>query len=201
MSLSPSNVDPRRVCRINLPSLPPFLRNYKRSFWIYLAGASFAVGWWLFFDACILSTVAMRKARPPPGGDDGTPLPELPPVHISFADWVPGLLATLGMIVINLIDKSHLVEDDFNGPSLGGGSDPVAWRARLWLFVGFALLAGGLSGSATLLVVKYLIHASRAGFEYYGLANVAQSFGIMLATIILWSTQSVTTDYEYSLNI
>lgn len=144
----------------------------------------------------------MRNARPPPGGDDGLPRPEPPPVHVSFADWVPGLLATLGMIVVNLIDKSHLVEDEFSGPTLGGGgSDPVAWRARLWLFVGFALLAGGLSGSVTVLVVKYLIHAARAGYEYYGLANVGQSLGIMVATIILWSTQSVTTDYEYSLNI
>lgn len=33
---------------------------------------------------------------------------------------------------------------DWQGASWGGS---VAWRARLFLFVGFALLAGGLAGS------------------------------------------------------
>jgi hypothetical protein len=43
---------------------------------------------------------------------------------------------------INLIDKSSLHGDTF---SYSG--DSLVWKARLFLFVGFALIAGGLAGS------------------------------------------------------
>lgn len=48
------------------------------------------------------------------------------------------------MIIVNLIDKQRLMSDDWDGSWSSGG---VAWRARLFLFVGFALMAGGLAGS------------------------------------------------------
>lgn len=97
---------------------------------------------------------------------------------MSFADWLPGLLATLGMIVVNLIDKSILAEAGGFGGAMGGGfgggggGDPIQWRARLFLFVGFALLAGGLAGSVTVLTIKYIVAQLPEGYEYYGFANV-----------------------------
>ncbi|KDN48182.1 UPF0220-domain-containing protein [Tilletiaria anomala UBC 951] len=208
MSVPRRSYDPRRVCLMPLPSLPPFLRNHKRSVMIYLSGALFAIGWWLFIDACILSSATWKRALPPvPGGpdDDHTPPPDAPFVSINFADWVPGLCGTLGMIVVNLIDKSHLTEDGFSFGSMSGGaswsSDNVAWRARLYLFLGFALLAGGLAGSLTVLVIKYLVPAYPAGYDYYGLANVGQNAAIMLSTVFLWSAQSAPNEYEYNLTI
>lgn len=45
------------------------------------------------------------------------------------------------MIIVNLINKEQLVEED------GGGYEGSAWRARVFLFLGFALMAGGLAGS------------------------------------------------------
>ena len=45
------------------------------------------------------------------------------------------------MIVINLIDKDRVQgNEDF-------GDSRAVWRARLFLFIGFALMAGGLAGS------------------------------------------------------
>ena len=45
------------------------------------------------------------------------------------------------MIVINLIDKDRVQgHEDF-------GDARAVWRARLFLFIGFALMAGGLAGS------------------------------------------------------
>lgn len=45
------------------------------------------------------------------------------------------------MLVINSIEKSRLQSDSW---SYSGGG--VAWTARFVLFLGFALLAGGLAG-------------------------------------------------------
>ena len=46
------------------------------------------------------------------------------------------------MLVINSIEKSRLSADSYSYSGTG-----VAWKARLVLFLGFALMAGGLAGS------------------------------------------------------
>lgn len=177
MSLPRHSYDPRRACLLPLPPLPRWVRSNKRSFGIYLSGALFSLGWWIFFDALLISSV--RSKRPPDADDPSRTPPWLEPaVTVSFADWLPGLLATLGMIVVNLIDKSILAEAGGFGGAMGGGfgggGDPIQWRARLFLFVGFALLAGGLAGSVTVLTIKYIIAQLPEGYEYYGFANVVR---------------------------
>ena len=63
-------------------------------------------------------------------------------MHINFVDWIPGICSALGMLVINSIEKSRLSADSYSYSGTG-----VAWKARLVLFLGFALMAGGLAGS------------------------------------------------------
>ena len=46
------------------------------------------------------------------------------------------------MLVINSIEKTRLSADSYSYQGTG-----VAWKARLVLFLGFALMAGGLAGS------------------------------------------------------
>jgi len=72
-------------------------------------------------------------------------------VHVTFADWVPGLCSLLGILVINLIDKDRIRGEE------GFSDSRAVWRARLFLFVGFALMAGGLAGS----VVRYFYLSPR----------------------------------------
>jgi hypothetical protein len=64
-------------------------------------------------------------------------------VHVTFVDWLPGLCSLLGFLVINLIDK-----DRVRGDADTFGDARAVWRARLFLFIGFALMAGGMAGSA-----------------------------------------------------
>lgn len=45
------------------------------------------------------------------------------------------------MLVVNMIDKDRIRGDE------GFGDSRAVWRARLFLFIGFALMAGGLAGS------------------------------------------------------
>ncbi len=80
-------------------------------------------------DAAILSAHAKKPLDPPP------------PVHVTFVDWVPGICSLLGFFVIVLIDKDRVRGEE------GFGDSRAVWRARLFLFIGFALMAGGLAGS------------------------------------------------------
>jgi Uncharacterised protein family (UPF0220) len=77
---------------------------------------------------------------------------------------------------INSIDKSRLSADSFSYTGSG-----VAWKARVILFVGFAFMAGGLAGSVTVLVLKYLIHGYNRGATLgYGVSNVVANALVML---------------------
>jgi hypothetical protein len=57
----------------------------------------------------------------------------------------PPFLRAVGFLVVSLLDKSHLASA-FSGDTWGGDG-PAAWRARVVLFIGVALMAGGLAGS------------------------------------------------------
>ncbi len=62
-------------------------------------------------------------------------------MHVTFVDWLPGLSSLLGFFIVNLIDKDRIRGDE------GFGDSRAVWRARLFLFIGFAFMAGGLAGS------------------------------------------------------
>jgi hypothetical protein len=98
-----------------------------------------------------------------------------PPVHVTFVDWIPGICSALGMLVINSIDKSRLSADSFSYSGNG-----VAWKARLVLFLGFALLAGGLAGSVVVLVLKYIVMDYVWPTIWMGVGNVVANALMML---------------------
>ena len=113
-----------RLFRFSKPSwlhTPP-----ARTFGVYTSGALFSLAFFVFIDAAAYSHSALNGSK----------------VHIKFIDWVPGICSALGMLVINLIEKSRLSADSYSYNGSG-----VAWKARLVLFLGFALLAGGVAGS------------------------------------------------------
>lgn len=106
--------------RFQLPSLS--IGAHARSIGIYTSGILFACGFWFFLDAAVYSKVANAGL-----------------VHMTFVDWIPAICSALGLVIVNSIDKSKLTGDDY-------GESSVAWKAKLILFIGFALLAGGLAG-------------------------------------------------------
>lgn len=185
MSLPRANYDPRRVC---LNPFPEFtFGKRRRAIGVYLAGALFTLANWTFLDAAILSA----HAKSPWGDQPDAP----PPVHVTFVDWIPGICSLLGYLVINLIDKDRIRGDE------GLGDSRAVWRARLILFIGFALMAGGLAGSVTVLVLKYVLNGYPEQFVYYGYANVSQSVAMMLSAVVLWISQSTSSEYEYNLTL
>jgi len=145
---------------------------------VYLAGAIFSVSVFFLIDAA-----AFSKSHK--NGSD---------FHVTFVDWIPMICSVLGMLVINSIDKSRLSADSF---SYSG--DGIAWKARLVLFLGFALLAGGLAGSVTVLVLKYIIRDVGWPTLWFGVAGVCGSGGIMTSSAILWVAQNMEDEYTYNL--
>lgn len=133
--------------------------------------------------------------------------------HITFVDWIPGICSALGMLVINSIDKSRLSADSFSYSGNG-----VAWKAKLVLFLGFALLAGGLAGSVVVLVMKYIVPEADYGWPttWLGIGNVVANALIMLryvsgiavekgqvltnnSSAVLWIAQNMEDEYTYNL--
>jgi TRAP-type mannitol/chloroaromatic compound transport system permease small subunit len=98
-----------------------------------------------------------------------------PSVHVTFVDWIPGICSALGMLVINSIDKSRLSADSFSYSGNG-----VAWKAKLVLFLGFALLAGGLAGSVVVMVMKFIVPALAWPTLWMGIGNVVANAFVML---------------------
>jgi hypothetical protein len=142
---SSSNYDTRRVCVNPFPFLERINLGNRRTLGFYLAGGlvsppfppgcnqpsthicslsfeQFSLGLLTFFDTAFLFAHAY-----PPYNESDYP--------------VPGICSLLGILVINLIDKDRIRGEE------GFGDSRAVWRARLFLFVGFALMAGGLAGS------------------------------------------------------
>jgi Uncharacterised protein family (UPF0220) len=112
--------------------------------------------------------------------------------HITFVDWIPLICSSLGMLVINSIEKTRLSADSFSYSGSG-----VAWKARLVLFLGFALMAGGLAGSVTVMVLKYLVRDESEGEGasfmtlWLGIANVVANALVMLRYVSAFDNRMV----------
>jgi hypothetical protein len=73
-------------------------------------------------------------------------------LHVNFVDWLPFIFSSLGMLIINSVEKTRLSADSFSYSGSG-----VAWKARVVLFLGFAALAGGMAGGVTVFVLKFVV--------------------------------------------
>ncbi|KAF8314965.1 UPF0220-domain-containing protein [Clavulina sp. PMI_390] len=150
----------------------------------------FAVANWVFFDAAIVSA----HTKPPPDAPYDTVL------QVTFADWVPGICSLIGLLVVNLVNKAHL-RGDGDTSAYTSSESSVVWKARLFLFLGFAFMAGGLAGSVTVLVLKYIV-TEYPQYQYFGIANVVQNAGIMVSAVILWVSATMgENEYDYQLSL
>ncbi|KAF2199979.1 vacuolar sorting protein-like protein Vps68 [Delitschia confertaspora ATCC 74209] len=147
---------------------------------VYLAGALFSLGFYTMIDLSVWSKSRLNYTDPS--------------IHVTFIDWIPSICSALGMLVINSIDKSRLSADSFSYSGNG-----VAWKARLVLFLGFALLAGGLAGSVTVLVLKYVTRDVMFPALWMGVGNVVANAMVMLSSAVLWVAQNMEDEYTYNL--
>ncbi|KAJ3315758.1 hypothetical protein HDU76_002110 [Blyttiomyces sp. JEL0837] len=131
----------------------------------YLSGGLFAIGWWVFIDG-----VTFASTRDP-----------ALPISIRFDDWLPGILSTLALIIVNLIDKETLNAEDF---SYSGTN--VACKARACAFIGVTMALGSLGGALAILSLKYIMTGQSGDAFYFGIAITVQNVLIFLGSMILW---------------
>jgi len=148
-----------------------------RSAGVYGAGALFSLSFFIMLDASVWS-------KNKNGAD----------IHINFIDWLPLIFSSLGMLIINSIEKTRLSADSFSYSGSG-----VAWKARVVLFLGFASLAGGMAGGVTVLVLKYVVAEATWPTMYMGVANLLANGLVMLSSVVLWLSQNMEDEYSYNL--
>lgn len=113
-------------------------------------------------------------------------------IHVKFVDWLPLVFSSLGMLIINSVEKQRLSADSFSYSGSG-----VAWKARVVLFLGFAALAGGMAGGVAVFVLKYIVPS--VGFPALGMgietlaSNALVGFRYVLffqVAMLLWRTKT-----------
>ncbi|KAI8077062.1 hypothetical protein BDF21DRAFT_421962 [Thamnidium elegans] len=120
--------DPRSTLLI-IPN-PFLIIKSHRSIGVYFSGMLFALGWWIFLDAYLVSLLTTEPLR--------------------FIDWVPGITSSIGLLIINFIGRSH-----FQGEQQVGS----VWKMRTSLLTGFTLITGGFAGSLGVLVFNKVYYS------------------------------------------
>lgn len=132
-----------------------------------LAGALFGAGWWCWADALVYQKAVV--------GQD----------YAFKYNW-PGIVATLAMLMINLLPRRDLFEE--------GREEGEEFRARLWLFVSFLIAAGAVAGSVAVLVSA----SQQKDLVSVGVGSVLQCGLILGSSILFWAFRSGGSDgYGY----
>ncbi|KAK4460849.1 UPF0220-domain-containing protein [Cladorrhinum samala] len=150
---------------------------WARNAGVYAAGGLFSLGFYILLDSAVWS--AHRNPSD---------------VHVTFVDWLPFIFSTLGMLIINSVEKSRLSADSFSYSGSG-----VAWKARVVLFLGFAALAGGMAGGVTVFVLKFAVPGVDWPAMGMGVENLLANAAVGLSTVVLWVSQNMEDEYAYNL--
>ena len=119
-----------------------------------IAVTQFSIAFYFMLDAAVWSKSPLNGSN----------------VHVKFVDWLPLVFSSLGMLIINSVEKQRLSSDSFSYSGSG-----VAWKARVVLFLGFAALAGGMAGGVTVFVLKYVVPSVAMPALGMGIENVVSN--------------------------
>ncbi|KAI0911192.1 vacuolar protein sorting-associated protein [Ustulina deusta] len=151
---------------------------WARNAGVYGAGALFSLAFYVLIDAAVWSHSPLNMSD----------------VHVTFIDWLPFIFSSLGMLIINSVEKARLSADSFSYSGSG-----VAWKARVVLFLGFAALAGGMAGGVVVFVLKFAVHHIAWPMMGMGVENIVANGLVGLSSVVLWVSQNMEDEYSYNL--
>merc|ERR1711991_85982 len=123
---------------------------------------AFALAWWLVVDAAVLA-----------GKLDDEP--------VYFQYFVPGMIGTLGMFMMQMVTPGSLNADSFNYSGTN-----VAGKARMWLLISFLLLFGGLIGGFWILFANYVSKGDEVISQWPGAAIVLSNFLVFVSALVFF---------------
>ncbi|KAK4127751.1 UPF0220-domain-containing protein [Parathielavia appendiculata] len=153
---------------------------WARNAGVYGAGGLFSLAFYILLDSAVWSKSALNGST----------------IHVTFVDWLPFIFSSLGMLIINSVEKARLSADSFSYSGSG-----VAWKARVVLFLGFAALAGGLAGGVTVFVLKFIVPGVPFPALTMGVEVMVSAMIVGLSTVILWVSQNIEDEYSYNLSL
>lgn len=147
------------MCNINYilpPQVIQFWEDKAKSYGPIVAGALFGAGWWFWIDAVVCN-------------DHTVPFPQ----------YIPGIIATLALFMINVVRREELAEyDSFDDASF--------CRARLWLFLSYVVSFGAITGAVWVLLQHYATNPDLTVHEKWpGVAGLFQ-VGLILGSGLLF---------------
>ncbi|PTB42044.1 uncharacterized protein TrAFT101_008856 [Trichoderma asperellum] len=153
---------------------------WARNAGVYAAGALFSIAFYVMLDSAVWSKSAKNASD----------------VHVKFVDWLPLIFSSLGMLIINSVEKQRLSTDSFSYSGSG-----VAWKARVVLFLGFAALAGGMAGGVTVFVLKFVVPGVGMPALSMGIENLVSNALVGFSSVVLWISQNMEDEYSYNLSL
>ncbi|KAG2448465.1 hypothetical protein HYH02_006357 [Chlamydomonas schloesseri] len=134
-----------------------------------LSGALFGAGWWFWVDA-----VCINHHK------------------IPFDQYLPGLIATLALVMINCIRRDDLVEiDPFDDASF--------CRSRLWLFVSYIVSFASIVAAVWVMLAHYAHNPDlSAADKWPGAAGIFQVTFILGSGLLFFVSRTPTDTGGYS---
>ncbi|MEW5302747.1 MAG: hypothetical protein WDW36_005497 [Sanguina aurantia] len=121
------------------------------------AGALFGAGWWFWADAITTS-----------------------PSTVPFLEYLPGIIATLALIMINCIRRDDLAAvDPFD--------DPSYCRSRFWLFLSYIVSFSAVVAAVWIMLLHYSQHPEQSAAEKWpGVAGIFQVCLILASGLLFF---------------
>jgi len=125
----------------------------------YLAGAVFSFAWWLWID-CNVYTVYSNERN----------------TKIYFPHYLPGIVGTIALIMINVVRWS-----DLNSNNMFGSG--VSNKARAWMFFSF-IIAFGCIAAAIWIAIVHWFQGNPTTSVYPGVAIIIKNLLIFVSAML-----------------
>eukprot|EP01122_Echinamoeba_exundans_P000084 TRINITY_DN10068_c0_g1_i1.p1 TRINITY_DN10068_c0_g1~~TRINITY_DN10068_c0_g1_i1.p1 ORF type:complete len:157 (-),score=22.04 TRINITY_DN10068_c0_g1_i1:85-555(-) len=140
----------------------------------YLSGCFFAAAWWIWIDAVAVASTTFDPIMP------------------NFGHWVPGIISSVGLLMVNSVSWT-----DLEGFGFGGG-DEVQSRARIWLFISFAFCFGGIIASIWIGVVNWFTNPTTEPHSTWpGAAIILQNSAIFVSGLLYRFAKPIKSEHAF----
>jgi len=151
------------LCQAIAILIPPYIVQFweekAKSYGPIFSGALFGAGWWFWVDAVVCNTQ-----------------------KVPFDQYIPGIVATLALLMINCIRRDDLQDYD---PFDDGGF----CRSRFWLFLSYLVSFAAVIGSVWVLMQHYALNPEHPQV-WPGVAGVFQVACILASGLLFFVSRT-----------